>query len=94
MYPLLHTPSWRVQTLWAYMYVISTGREFLFFRLIVTLKFVTEQEVTSCLSSPAQGYQSNPFLNLPQTLGYAILTHCFTELASQFITHTEDVQIC
>jgi hypothetical protein len=51
-----------LQTLWAYMYVISTGSDFLFSWLIVTLKVVTEQEVTSCLSSPAQGYQSNSFL--------------------------------
>ena len=64
MCPLLHTPSWRVQTLWAYMYVISTGCDFLFSRLIVTLQFVTEQDVNRCLSSTAQGYQSNSFLNL------------------------------
>jgi len=94
MYPLLHTQSWRVHTLWEYMCVISTGRDFLFPRLIVKLKFVTEQEVASCLSSPAQEYQSNPFLNLSQTLGYEILTHCFTELTSQLITHMDAVQIC
>jgi len=83
-----------VQTLWADMYVISTGSDVLFSRLIVTLKFVTEQEVASCLSSSAQGYQSNPFLSLSQTLGYEILTHCFTKLTSKFIKHVETVQNC
>ena len=33
MYPLLHTPSWRVQTLWAYRYIISTGSDFLLFSI-------------------------------------------------------------
>ena len=52
-----------LQTLLAYIYVISAESDyFLFSRLIVRLKFVTEQEIACCMSSAARCYLSNPFI--------------------------------